>query len=202
MRKLSHLSWGALTDSVSVFVLFLLVGAFHSQRIPTLTIIQTRYLPALYLVWAAVCKCNFIGHLTHTNTVGLRPQRRGLQATHLRYILSASTCFFWETDRCYGQMYVRSPYQRNLSSRGVGVRKPRSSNPCSSRSLLRFRRLSWLKGLTFAIDSNASIHPCRFRTYAITLKNKWIAGFLYTLATAEFGLGFYSFVYDAMNPGQ
>ena len=142
MRKLSHLSRGTLTDSVSVFVLFLLVGTFHSQRIPTLIIIQTRYLPAPYLVWIAVCKYNLIGHSTHTNGVGPWPQRRGLQATHLRYIWSTSTCIFRETDRYYGQMYVQNSYQRNLSSRGVGVRKPRSSNPCSSRSLLRFRRLS------------------------------------------------------------
>jgi len=103
VRKPSHFSWGALTDSVSAFVLFLLVGTFHSQHIPTLTVVQARYLPALYLVWLAVCKCNLIGvcHMMHANTVGLWPQRRGLRAIHPRYIWSASTCFFREADHYY-----------------------------------------------------------------------------------------------------
>ena len=103
VRKPSCLSWGALTNSVLVFVLFLLVGTFHSQNIPTLTVVQARYLPALYLVWSAVCKCNLIGvcHPMHTNTVGLRPQRRGLQAIHSRCIWSSSTCSFRETDHYY-----------------------------------------------------------------------------------------------------
>lgn len=34
------------------------------------------------------------------------------------------------------------------------------------------------------------------------MKNKWIAGFLYVLATVELGLGVYFFANEATNPGR
>jgi len=40
------------------------------------------------------------------------------------------------------------------------------------------------------------------RTYAITLKNKWITGILYAVATAEFGSGVYIFIHGALKPFQ
>lgn len=114
--------------------------------------------------------------------------------------------FLWETDCYHGQMYVRTPYRRNLSSLArsvvVGVIKLLSSKPCTSRSLPRLHRLSLLKGLTFLIDWNVFTHPYHYRTYAITMKNKWIAGFLYALATVELGLGVYFFTKEATNPGR
>jgi len=40
------------------------------------------------------------------------------------------------------------------------------------------------------------------RTYAITEKSKWVAGFLYTIVIAELGVGLYMFIYAAAHPGQ
>ncbi|KAF9644140.1 hypothetical protein BDM02DRAFT_3131952 [Thelephora ganbajun] len=40
------------------------------------------------------------------------------------------------------------------------------------------------------------------RTYAITMKSKWIAGILYTVAAIQFGVGAYVFMISALHPGQ
>lgn len=59
-----------LTDNVPVLIIFLLVGNLYSGIIPTLTATQTRYLPALFLVWGGVCEWNLINphYPMHTNT--------------------------------------------------------------------------------------------------------------------------------------
>ena len=55
--------------------------------------------------------------------------------------------------------------------------------------------------MTFFIGLNAFTHPYHCRTYAVTMKNKQIAGVLYTLAAIELAVGVYFFVNDAANPG-
>lgn len=40
------------------------------------------------------------------------------------------------------------------------------------------------------------------RTYAITRKNKWVAGILYTISATQFGIGVSMFVRAALKPGQ
>lgn len=45
-------------------------------------------------------------------------------------------------------------------------------------------------------------HSNDHRTYAITRKNKWVAGILYAFATVLFVLGVYSTVHAAVDPGR
>lgn len=84
----------------------------------------------------------------------------------------------------------------------TGAIKPRSSKWCTTRPFLQPSKLSWLKGLTFLIDLNTFANFYHIRTFAITRKNKWIAGILYTISAAQFSIGVFLFVWSAMNPGR
>ena len=52
------------------------------------------------------------------------------------------------------------------------------------------------------IGLNTFTHSNHDRTYAITRKNKWIAGFLYAYATVQFVIGVYVIVHAAIDQGQ
>ena len=53
----------------------------------------------------------------------------------------------------------------------------------------------------FFINLNAPVHFCPGRTYAITRKNKWIAGILYSIVAVQFGLESYMIIWSFLNPG-
>jgi len=53
----------------------------------------------------------------------------------------------------------------------------------------------------FFVNLNALAHFCPDRTYAITRKNKWIAGILYLIAAVQFALEFYMIIWSFLNPG-
>lgn len=53
----------------------------------------------------------------------------------------------------------------------------------------------------FFVNFIAPVHYCPGRTYAITRKNKLIAGILYSIAAAQFGLESYMIIWSFLNPG-
>ena len=55
------------------------------------------------------------------------------------------------------------------------------------------------KARCFPVNLNALAYSCPNRTYAITMKNKWVAGILYTVSAAEFGIGVYMLIWAALN---
>ena len=52
------------------------------------------------------------------------------------------------------------------------------------------------------VNSNDLAHSCTNRTYAVTGRNKWAAGVLYTIPAAQFGVGVYMFIFGALNPSK
>ena len=52
------------------------------------------------------------------------------------------------------------------------------------------------------VKLNVLTHFFPDRTYAITRKNKLVAGILYTISATQFGIGVAMFVRAAMKPGQ
>lgn len=60
VRKPLHLLWNVLTNNVSVYVLFLLVGTLYYQRHVNLTVTQSRYLPIAFQIWLLVGKWHLI----------------------------------------------------------------------------------------------------------------------------------------------
>ena len=52
----------------------------------------------------------------------------------------------------------------------------------------------------FFVSLNALADTFSGRAYAITMKNKWVAGILFTISAGELAVGFYVVIWAALNP--
>lgn len=53
----------------------------------------------------------------------------------------------------------------------------------------------------FFVDWINPTYPYHIRAYAITGKNKWIAGILYGIFTLQLGVAIYMIIWSSMGPG-